>query len=51
MSKIITKELFANSYYSIGAGLTLSPMLKNPTISYLYRPFDIVDLKLQQINN
>jgi hypothetical protein len=26
-------------------------MLKNPTISYLYRPFDIVDLKLQQISN
>jgi hypothetical protein len=26
-------------------------MLKNPTISYLYRPFDIADLKLQQINN
>jgi hypothetical protein len=28
MEKIITKELFENSYYAIGAGLTLSPLLK-----------------------
>jgi hypothetical protein len=34
-----------------GAFIQCLSMLKNPTISYLYRPFDIVDLKLQQINN
>lgn len=43
MSKIITKELFANSYYSIGAGLTLSPMLK---MSHLTSDFIFCNLYL-----
>ena len=43
MCKIITKELFANSYYSIGAGLTLSPMLK---MSHLTSDFIFCNLYL-----
>ncbi len=38
MEKIITKELFANSYFAIGAGLTLSPLLKmsHVTTDYIF---------------
>lgn len=43
MEKIITKELFANSYFSIGAGLTLSPMLK---MSHLATDFIFCNLYL-----
>lgn len=43
MQKIITKELFANSYFSIGAGLTLSPMLK---MSHLATDFIFCNLYL-----
>ena len=43
MSKIITKELFANSYFSIGAGLTLSPLLK---MSHLTTDFIFCNLYL-----
>ena len=43
MEKIITKELFANSYFSIGAGLTLSPLLK---MSHLTTNFIFCNLYL-----
>ncbi len=43
MEKIITKELFANSYFSIGAGLTLSPLLK---MSHLTTDFIFCNLYL-----
>ena len=43
MSKIITMELFENSYFSIGAGLTLSPMLK---MSHLTSDFIFCNLHL-----
>jgi len=43
MKKIITKELFANSYFSIGAGLTLSPLLK---MSHLTTDFIFCNLYL-----
>lgn len=43
MKKIITKELFENSYYAIGAGLTLSPLLK---MSHLTTDFIFCNLYL-----
>ncbi len=43
MEPIITKELFANSYFSIGAGLTLSPLLK---MSHLTTDFIFCNLYL-----
>lgn len=43
MKKIITKELFENSYYAIGAGLTLSPLMK---MSHLTTDFIFCNLYL-----
>lgn len=43
MEKIITKELFSNSYYALGAGLTISPLLK---MSHLTTDFIFCNLYL-----
>jgi hypothetical protein len=43
MEKIITKELFANSYFAIGGGITLSPLLK---MSHLTTDFIFCNLYL-----